>query len=59
MIAVRPNATRIANLLRELEEAKQELWLATDRDHAEAARADIASLKHSLWLAGHSDERAA
>lgn len=59
MFASRPNQARIAGLISDLADAKQDLWLATSGDHAAAARADISTIQHSLWLAGHSSEEAA
>ena len=56
MLALRSNQPRIDALLRELEDAKEDLWLATTKEHADAARADIAALQHSLWLAGYRPE---
>lgn len=56
MLATRPNAKRIAQLLQDLEDCRQDLWLATSKDHADAARAEIHALTHSLWLAGYKAE---
>lgn len=50
---------RIANLLDDLSDAQADLQHAETPAQAEAARADIASIRHSLWLAGYEPEEQA
>lgn len=56
---LRPNAPRIRQLLSELEDCKDDLANAVTADEVDCARAEIASLQHSLWLAGYQPEEEA
>ncbi len=47
---------RVANLLDDLSEAQADLQHAQTQAQADAARADIASVTHSLWLAGYEPQ---
>lgn len=52
----RPNHRHIADLLRQDEEAREMLATTTNPDVAACCRADLETIRHSLWLAGWSPE---
>jgi hypothetical protein len=56
MLNLRPNAPRIRELLRELEDCRADLAEAVTADQAECARQEIHAIQHSLWLAGYQPE---
>lgn len=55
----RRDTPRIRTLLRELEDAHDDLDAAASPEQAACAREEIAALQHSLWLAGYEREEIA
>jgi hypothetical protein len=56
MLASRPNAPRIRELLREDAQLREDLARETDPDLRECIRQDLYATRHSLWLAGYQPE---
>jgi len=56
MLALLPQRKRIAELLREDEQLREDLQNATSKDEADGIRADLYAVQHSLFLAGYSPE---
>jgi hypothetical protein len=56
MLALTLNHRRIAELLRQDEELREDLQNARTADEAACYRADLHAVQHSLWLAGYTPE---
>lgn len=54
-----PNASRIRELLRDLEDCREDLANARTAEEAADVRANMNACQHSLWLAGYSPEEEA